>query len=204
MKAHRPVVVGVDLAGSPKRFTGVCTMSGRTILSCAAVQTDADILALIDGAQPELVVIDAPLRLPPGRRSLDDRNGEHFRPCDRILLKRGIKFFPITLGPMRMLTERGIRLRRWLERRNIPALEMYPGGAQDVWGIRRKQYGLPRLRSGLDKLGINGLDPEMTHDELDAVTGAYVGVLYLQGRAELIGDERTGGILLPYPKRGSR
>lgn len=204
MKKSRPIVVGVDLAGSPKRFTGVCTMAGTSILSCAAVQTDAEIKDLIEGAQTELVVIDAPLRLPPGRRSLDDRNGEHFRPCDRVLLSRGIKFFPITLGPMRMLTERGIRLRRWLERRNIPALEMYPGGAQDVWGIRRKQYGLPRLRTGLRALGITGIEPEMTHDELDAVTGAYVGVLYLQGRAELIGDERTGGILLPYPKKGPR
>jgi predicted nuclease with RNAse H fold len=127
-----------------------------------------------------------------------------FRPCDRELLHRGIKFFPITLGPMRMLTERGIRLRRRLERAGIPALEMYPGGAQDVWGIRRKQYGLGRLRSGLRNLGITGLTPDMTHDELDAVTGAYVGVLYLRGRAELIGDERTGGILLPYPRKGTR
>ena len=199
-----PVVVGIDLAGSPKRFTGVCVMSGRHIGSSAAVQTDSEIAALIDAARPHLVVIDAPLRLPPGRKTLDDRNGEHFRPCDRELLRRGIKFFPITLGPMRMLTERGIRLRRRLERWGIPALEMYPGGAQDVWGIRRKQHGLGRLRSGLRNLGITGLSAEMTHDELDAVTGAYVGVLYLQGRAELIGDERTGGILLPYPRKGNR
>ncbi len=204
MNSNVPLVVGIDLAGSPNRFTGVCAMTGRRVTASAAVQTDAEILALVEAARPDLVTIDAPLRLPPGRRSLEDRNGEHFRPCDRELLRRGIKFFPITLGPMRMLTMRGIRLRKRLEKAGIPALEMYPGGAQDTWGIRRKQYGLPRLRAGLERLGISGTTPDMTHDELDAVTGAYVGVLYLQGRAELIGDERTGGILLPYATKGRR
>lgn len=177
-------------------------MEGRRVRACAAVQTDGDILALVEAAAPDLVVIDAPLRLPPGRRSLDDRNGEHFRPCDRELLRRGIKFFPITLGPMRMLTERGIRLRRRFERWGLPALEMYPGGAQDVWKIQRKQHGLEHLRRGLKRLGISGIADDMSHDELDAVSGAYVGVLYLKGRAELIGDERTGGILLPLPAKG--
>jgi predicted RNase H-like nuclease len=80
---------------------------------------------------------------------------------------------------------------------------MYPGGAQDVWKVRRKQYGLGHLRRGLRRLGIGGITDDMTHDELDAVSGAYVGVLYLRGRAELIGDERTGGILLPYPAEGA-
>jgi hypothetical protein len=178
-------------------------MEGRQVRECAAVQTDEDIIALVEASAPDLIVIDAPLRLPPGRRSLDDRNGEHFRPCDRELLSRGIKFFPITLGPMRMLTTRGIRLRKRFERRGIPALEMYPGGAQDIWKIRRKQYGLELLRNGLRRLGIAGITPDMTHDELDAVTGAYVGVLYLKGRAELIGDDRTGGILLPLPRKGT-
>lgn len=177
-------------------------MEGRRVRACAAVQTDDDILALVEAAVPDLVVIDAPLRLPPGRRTLDDRNGEHFRPCDRELLRRGIKFFPITLGPMRMLTERGIRLRRRFERWGLPALEMYPGGAQDVWKIRRKQHGLELLRRGLKRLGISGITDDMSHDELDAVSGAYVGVLYFKGRAELIGDERTGGILLPLPAKG--
>lgn len=203
MRPAVPRVVGIDLAGSPRRWTGVCTMEGRRVHACAAVQVDRDIIALVEAAAPDLVVIDAPLRLPPGRRSLDDRNGEHFRPCDRELLRRGIKFFPITLGPMRMLTERGIRLRRKLERWGIPALEMYPGGAQDVWNIRRKQHGLGHLRRGLRRLGIAGITDDMSHDELDAVSGAYVGVLYLKGRAELIGDEQTGGILLPLPAKGT-
>lgn len=195
------VVVGIDLAGSPKRMTGLCSLQGKKIVACAYAFTDTEIMDFVTSARPALVTIDAPLNLPPGRKSLDDRNGEHFRPCDRELLKRGIKFFPITLGPMRMLTERGIRLKKTLTRLGIPALEMYPGGAQDILGIPRKQHSMKRLLSGLGKLGITGLDEEMNADELDAVTGAYVGMLYLKGRAELLGDEKTGGIIMPLEMR---
>jgi len=204
---RRDVVVGIDLAGSPRRMTGMCAIEGKRILEYCVVHDDKDILAFVSAAQPSLVTIDAPLRLPPGRKSLDDRNGEHFRPCDRLLLKRGIKFFPITLGPMRMLTERGIKLQKSLTRRGIPSLEMYPGGAQDILGIPRKQHSMRRLRNGLLRLGIGPIGTDANGDELDAITGAYVGVQYLDGKAELLGDERTGGILLPYepkPTRSSR
>ena len=202
--AGRRTVVGIDLAGSPKRDTGICHMRGRTIIRYATLHDDDEIMAFVRAAGPDLVVIDAPLHLPPGRRSLDDRNGEHFRPVDRELHRRGIKFFPITLGPMRMLTERGLRLTRRLRRLGYPAVEMYPGGAQDVWGIRRKQYGLPALRRGLVRLGIGGMGRDMNGDELDAVTGGYVGVLYLQGKAEMLGDEKTGAILLPRKPKVTR
>jgi hypothetical protein len=197
MNPQRDIVVGIDLAGSPGRMTGICAMEGKTILACSYVHTDEEILSFVAAAGPVLITIDAPLTLPPGRKTLEDRNGEHFRPCDRILLRRGIKFFPITLGPMRMLTTRGIALARLLKRRGIPALEMYPGAAQDILNIPRKQHSMVRLRHGLERLGLRGIDASMNGDELDAVTGGYIGVLHLRGLAELIGDERTGGILLP-------
>jgi len=202
--ADRDTVVGIDLAGSPKRMTGLCAMEGTKILEYCWVHEDKDILGFVQAARPMLVTIDAPLRLPPGRRSLEDRNGEHFRPCDRLLHQRGIKFFPITLGPMRMLTTRGIGLRQKLQRRGIPALEMYPGGAQDILGIPRKQHGMRELREGLSDLGIRTIAPDANGDELDAITGAYVGVLYTRGKAELLGDERTGGILLPFANTSSK
>lgn len=194
----RPLtVVGIDLAGSPKRNTGICTLRGMTISEYATVNTDAEILSFVDRAQPDIIAIDAPLNLPPGRKSMDDRNGEHFRPCDRELLRRGIRFFPITLGPMRSLTLRGISLRRRLRRRGYTVIEMYPGAAQDVWNIARKQDGLTRLRRGLERLGIRGLNNRMNGDELDAVTGALVGRLFLQGKAEVLGNVRSGAIIIP-------
>jgi len=197
-KKSKPTrVVGLDLAGSPTRNTGICLLKGMTVPSYATVYSDDEILAFIEAARPDLVAIDAPLSLPPGRKSIEDRQGEHFRDCDRELLKLGIRFFPITLGPMRLLTTRGIRLKKRLARLGFKVIEIYPGAAQDLWKIARKQKGLPRLRRGLEKLGLIGLAKTMNGDELDAVTGAMVGRLYLKGRAEVLGNFRQGAIVIP-------
>lgn len=190
-------VVGVDLAGSPRRNTGLCLLKGMTVVSFATLHTDDEILAFIDHARPDLVAIDAPLSLPPGRRSIEERAGEHFRSCDRELLKRGIRFFPITLGPMRSLTTRGISLKETLVQRGYKVIEIYPGAAQDLWKIARKQGGLLKLRRGLEKLGLKKLAKNMNGDELDAVTGALVGRLYLKGEAEVLGNFREGAIVIP-------
>ena len=131
-------VVGIDLAGSEKRNTGICSLKEKTIISFATLHANKEILTYVKNAQPDLIAIDAPLNLPPGRKSLDDKNGEHFRPCDRELQKRGIRFFPITLGPMRSLTQRGIDLKKKFSRLGFDVVEIYPGASQDVWNIPRK------------------------------------------------------------------
>lgn len=174
---HRKVV-GIDLAGSPKRNTGICTLKKDNITFCTVVNTDQEIINYIEKENPTLIAINAPLNLPPGRKSMEDKNGEHFRPCDRELLRRGIRFFPITLGPMRLLTKRGIHLKRVLTRRGYPVIEVYPGAAQDIWHTGQKQEGLSKLRKGLEKLGLKGLNNKMNGDELDAVTATLVGQLF--------------------------
>ncbi|HNP31130.1 MAG TPA: DUF429 domain-containing protein [Nitrospirales bacterium] len=188
------VVVGVDLAGSPRRSTGVCVLHGMKVLARIAL-TDEDILEMIKEAKPDLVPIDAPLSLPPGRTSIHDHTGEHLRECDRELQFRKIRFFPITLGPMRMLTERGLALKTQIESLGYRAVECYPGAAQDIWGLPRQRHNLPGLLHGLRKLGLKGLRAKMTGDELDAVTAALVGRLFLLGKAEICGG--GDGILLP-------
>ena len=200
-KRHNRKVVGIDLAGSPKRNTGICTLKKDSISFCTIVHTDEEIINYVEKERPALVTIDAPLNLPPGRKSMEDINGEHFRPCDRELLRRGIRFFPITLGPMRLLTERGIRLKRVLTRRGYPVIEVYPGAAQDIWHTGRKQDGLSKLRKGLQKLGVKGLNKKMNGDELDAVTAALTGQLFLLGRAEVLGNFKRGAIIIPHTKQ---
>lgn len=147
--------------------------------------------------KPDLVAIDAPLSLPPGRKSIDDKTGLHFRLCDEELRRRKIRFFPITLGPMRSLTERGIALRRVLENEGFRVVEVYPGGAQDIWDIPRVKHNRTGLREGLRRLGISGLKKDISDHELDAATGALVGFLFLTGKAEVYGDFRRGAIVMP-------
>jgi predicted nuclease with RNAse H fold len=161
--------------------------------------TNEEILRLIDQAKPDLVTIDAPLSLPNGRTTIHDRDGEHFRDCDRELQRRRIRFFPITLGPMRILTERGMVLKTKIEVMGYRAVECFPGGAQDVWGIPRQHRDIIGLRAGLGRLGVKGLADETTSDELDAVTAALVGRWFLLGRGEMLGGEM--GIMMPSGNR---
>jgi hypothetical protein len=196
------LIVGLDLAGVESRPTGFCVfadMKAETSLT----YTDKEILEKIKESRPAIVAIDAPLSLPPGRKSLEERTSVHLRECDRELLKRGIKFFPVTLGPMRKLTKRGINLRRILEAEGFIVIEAYPGGAQDVLGIPRKQKGLKKLKAGLESLGIKGLKSQISDHELDAVTCAYVGKLFLEGKAVTYGapDE---GIVMPIGEENSK
>lgn len=89
---------------------------------------------------------------------------------------------------MRKLTERGIKLKGILEKMGFKVIEVYPGGAQDVLNIPRKQRGLKKLLNGLRELKITGLRDKMSDHELDAVTCAYVGKLFLEGKTLTFGS----------------
>ena len=197
-------VVGIDLAGSPKRDTGVCRILNLQHLTTTVLHSDLEILEFVREARPALVVVDAPLSLPRGRRTIDDRSGPHFRECDRELLRRKVPFFPITLGPMRMLTARGMTLAEKLSRSGLPGLEGYPGGSQDLLGLPRKKAGLELLQRRLRSRGLRGdlARRTLTGDELDAVTIAWVGWNYQRGKGVLIGDPAEGLMLLPEPRSG--
>lgn len=192
-------VVGIDLAGSENRPTGFCEMTCDLVARTSIVYKDYEILQLVRDATPKIAAIDAPLSLPRGRTSLETREPYHLRACDRELLRMGIKFFPITLGPMRKLTERGMRLKPVIERLGVKVIEVYPGGAQDVLMIPRKHVNLKGLLQGLRRLGVKGLKSGMSGDELDAVTCALVGYLYLKGDYITLGDEDEGTIIMPKP-----
>jgi hypothetical protein len=179
-------------------------MTGPRRLRAAVLHSDPEVLEFVRAAHPELVVIDAPLSLPRGRRTIEDRSGPHLRECDRELLRRRIPFFPLTLGPMRTLTVRGMALAEELSRRGETVLEGYPGGAQDLLGWPRKKAGTEVLQRRMRKAGLGGdLDHRpLTHDELDAVTIAFVGWMFLKGTGLLIGDPTEGLMLLPDPTGG--
>ncbi len=189
-------VAGIDLAGVPHRPSGLCLLKGLRA-ETALLYSDDELFSWVEKGKPDLVAVDAPLTLPPGRKSMEERTGQHFRPCDEELRRRKIPFFPITLGPMRTLTERGIFIRKRLEVDGYRVIEVYPGGAQDIWKIPRAKRDLSGLRTGLSRLGIKGLELECTAHELDAAAGALVGRLFLQGKAGIYGDFESGAIIMP-------
>ncbi len=90
---------------------------------------------------------------------------------------------------MKALSLRGIDLKDLLHGCSVKpwkVIESYPGAAQDLLGIPRKNKGLDALRSGLETFGIRG-NLDVSHDELDAITAALVGILYLRGECESLG-----------------
>jgi predicted nuclease with RNAse H fold len=198
-------VVGIDLAGSEKRPTGFCLLEGNRA-RVSVLHSDEEIIRAV-GKGVRVAAIDAPLSLPRGRCCLKDdcpcAGKAHFRVCDLELRKMGIKFFPITLGPMRQLTDRGLRLKEKLESGGIEVFETYPGAAQDIWGIPR-QKNPEGLKQGLNrfKVGGNWQGSEVTKDELDALTCALVAREYLRGKTMAIGDPEEGLMVLPRQVRG--
>jgi predicted nuclease with RNAse H fold len=200
-------VVGIDLAGSHKRPTGFCFLE-RNRAEVSVLHTDEEILRAV-GKGVHAVAVDAPLSLPRGRCCLRDdcpcAGKAHFRACDLELRAMKIKFFPITLGPMRQLTVRGLRLKESLERKGIEVFETYPGAAQDIWGVPR-QKDPAGLKRGLARFKVKGnwQRPEVSKDELDALTCALVASDFLQGKTISIGDPEEGLMVLPGQVRGTR
>lgn len=187
-------VVGIDLAASPRRPSGICILRGWRAETSLAFNDD-QILQAVRRARPDLVTMDAPLSLPKGRRTLHGRADKHFRASDRALLRLGVRVFPVTLGPMRMLTARGLALKQTLQAMGYRVVECYPGAAQDLWGLPRQQRNRRRLRAGLFRLGVKGLRKAATGDELDAATAALTGRWLLFGRGRMLGGRN--GILIP-------
>jgi predicted nuclease with RNAse H fold len=200
MGRHHIKVVGIDLAGSEKRPTGMCCLEGNQA-RVSVVYTDDEILKAT-GEDVQAVGIDAPLSLPKGRCCLRDEcqcaGRAHFRICDLELRRMKIKFFPITLGPMRQLTLRGLALKEKLEKMGLRVFETYPGAAQDIWGIPR-QKDPQGLKQGLKRFKLigNWLNPGVTKDELDALTCAIVAKENLGGNTIAIGDPEEGLMILP-------
>lgn len=191
------MIVGIDLAGVENRASGFCVLGKKLHANVFTVYTDKEIIEKILEIRPKVIAIDAPLALPLGRKSLEERSDIHLRECDKQLLKMKIKFFPITLGPMRKLTERGIRLRKILEKKGFEVIETYPGAVQDMLKIHRKQKGIDKLKKDLMKIGIKGIENCRNDDELDAVTCALVGKMYLEKNYLAIGNKKEILMILP-------
>lgn len=171
-------ILGLDLAGSPKRKTGYAYLRDGN-LRVGILYKEEEIFELAKSFS--LVMIDAPLSLPSGRKSIEDK-GPHLRECDLMLRKEGHRFFPVSLGPMRKLTERGIKLAQSLRALGIEAFETFPGATYDILGLKRKDK--VALLNFYKRLPINLEDRSYNQDELDAIACWLAGVCYHLGKAK--------------------
>lgn len=171
--------VGIDLTGSEDRPSGVAFLNDNRLIETGRLKSDFAIQEFVLDYAPDVVSIDSPLSLPEDPKKI-------YRDCDLELKRRGIGVYWTLLPSMKNLTMRGISLAEKLRARNMTVIESYPGAAQDILGIPRKNKGVKLLADGLATFGIVG-ELNVSHDELDAVTAAIVGLLYLQGDYEALG-----------------
>jgi uncharacterized protein YprB with RNaseH-like and TPR domain/predicted nuclease with RNAse H fold/dephospho-CoA kinase len=202
-EARRLRIVGIDPTGSSSRPSGWCATEGNRVVT-RRIATDHELLEATLAVRPHLVSIDSPLSLPRGRvRASDDDPGRGqygiTRECERVLKKRGVNVYPCLIQSMQALTERGTRLTDQLRHLGVPVIESYPGAAQDILRIPRKRASLEFLKTGLADFGLIGefLSGEVSHDELDAITSALVGILFWSGRFEALGNDDEGYLIIP-------
>ena len=197
------IALGLDPSGSERKRSGLAVIDELLNAESRVVKTDADILQAIHETKPDVVAIDSPLALPKGRCCADPSCpcAVHgiVRSADRAVSRMGYHPFWTLLPSMVNLTLRSIRLRETLESAGINVIEVYPGAAQDRLGLPRKQHGEDALLQGLYGLGIRIPDPhrKRVHDELDAITAAYVGLCWLQDSYEAAGPPDEIQIILP-------
>ena len=196
-------IVGIDLSGSARSATGWCVLSGNETKTQVLFK-DLDIVKETFLVNPAVVSIDSPLSLPKGRiRVSDDDPGRDeygiMRECERELKRRGVNVYPSLIPSMQSMTARGIELADTFRKLGIPVIESYPGAAQDILQIPRKRDGVGYLAQALADFGLSGdfLYAKKTHDELDAITSAFVGLFFWSGAFEALGNIDEEFLIVP-------
>lgn len=194
-----PRVVGIDLTSSERRATGWALMDGAHVCT-KTLRTDHELIQETLAANPGVVSIDSPLSLPEAH---GNSGAPIYRKCELALKRMGISVFWCLLPSMEMLTRRGMRLASELRKEGCKVIESYPGAAQDILGIPRKKASLEELKWGLSRAGITGefLTAHITHDEVDAITSALVGLFYLADDYIALGTRAEDYLIVPRSGR---
>ena len=138
--------------------------------------------------EPTLITIDAPLSLP--------KKGT-MRKADREMYRHGYPVFPPRLPAMEKLTLRAIKITQQIKREKLHIIEVHSTSTRKALKIPTKDW--KKIQNIFIHMGLKG-DLEtrvLTSHEIDAVTAALTGYLYLQEKTELIGDEEEGYIVVP-------
>lgn len=194
-----PRIVGIDLTGSERRATGWALLDGA-VATTKAIRSDEELLRETLAADPEIVSIDSPLSMPDGVTDPDNvGNRPIYRRCELALKRMGISVFWCLLPTMKSLTMRGMRLASELRKDGLNVIESYPGAAQDLLGIPRKGSSLEELKQGMARIGIAGdyLTGSVSHDEVDAITSALVGLFFLADDYIALGTPTEDYLIVP-------
>ena len=181
------VIIGIDLAGVEKNPTGWASWKNKTI-STRHLYKNQEIFEHSTKLEPTLIAIDAPLSLP--------KKGAT-RKADKEMHRRGYPVFPPRFPAMEKLTLRAMKITQQIKSEKLHVIEVHPTSTRKALKIPTKDW--EKIQNIFLHMGLKG-DLEtrvLTSHEIDAVTAALTGHLYLQGKIDLIGDEEEGYIVVP-------
>ncbi len=237
----RLLVAGIDLSGRTTGTTALAWLTGdvwskRPVLDRPVVAErglrgadgDRRIVDLLAEARPEVVAIDAPLRLPHAVTCRDEDCVRCFPPTGAYpsyttrMLERIARWrdSPTARPPMptvmvAAIAFRAIFLRRLLERESIQVIETWPTGvyrriAESDGPLQSPVDAATRARLLLGRLDDPGeqlTQPDVSLDVLDGVAAALAAWAYGTGRADQVEDRGwldEGMIILPQITSASR
>lgn len=192
---QKNIIVGIDLAGTAKNPTGWALWKNKVVSACQLYQNE-EILRRSFDCSPSLVAIDAPLNLP----SKDImREADRERQTERCM-NADIPFPPPRFPSMEKLTLRAMKIAQEIVERGFDVIEVHPASARKALNMPAKDW--EKIQTLFLHLGLKG-DLEvrpLTPHEIDAITAALTGHLHLQGKTELVGDEKEGYIVVPLKR----
>lgn len=196
-------VIGIDLTGNESKPSGWAVLNGCCAIT-KQICTDEELIQESLKYNPKIVSIDSPLSYPEGRDCTEPNCECHkygiTRYCERLLSSFGIGVYPCLIPSMEKLTNRGIALAKKIRDLGIEVIESYPGVAQDILNIRRKQNGIEHLKNSYKNFGIMGdylTAQKISHDELDAISSALVGQFYLNNQYVALGNHKENFLIVP-------
>lgn len=181
------IITGIDLAAVSKNPTGWAVWKNKVISTRHLYKND-EILRHLADSKPVLVAIDAPLSLP--------KKGA-LRKADREMHRRGYPVFPPRFPAMEKLTLRAMKITREITKDKLDIIEVHPTSTRKALKMPLKDW--EKIQKIFISMGLEGTlkTRVLTPHEIDAVTAALTGYLYLQGKTELIGNEEEGYIVVP-------
>jgi len=181
------IIVGIDLAGTPKNPTGWTLWRNKTILTCH-LYTDSEIIKNSTTHQPTIIAIDAPLSLP--KKGI-------MRKADLQMRAHGYRVFPPLLPAMEKLTTRAIEISQKIIKEGFNIIEVHPTSTRKALKMPIKDWN--KVQEVFLNMGLEGdlRNRTLSPHELDAVTAALTGHLHLNRKTQLIGSPKEGYIVVP-------
>ena len=204
--------LGIDLAASSKRPSAYALLNGDSELSeMGSFRTYEELLEVVDGHEPSLIAIDAPLTLPMGLDCLEESCPcspslkQKGRAAEAELARMGIGcFYTSKRSIIKNLVYRGMKFYLNLTERRHKVIEVYPYATKVVlFGDKIPRKASPQGMAFIrEKLGglIRGLGPTvdgLNHDRCDALLAAYTGCCHLGQGTDSLGLPEEGHIVIP-------